>query len=78
MNKDENYVSGGSVGVYPLPCTEPQLSPQAVPLTRNCLPGQFVTWRNALGWTFTGTLKEWDNGTAIVEWPMIQTPLIAV
>lgn len=49
-----------------------------VSLCRECAPGQFVFWSNVQGWTFTGTLKEWDNDTAIIEWPMIQTPLIAV
>ena len=68
----------GLTSMSPLPCAEPQPSPKPAPLTRDCLPGQFVTWQNVLGWTFTGTLKEWDNGTAIIEWPMIQTPLIAV
>jgi len=49
-----------------------------VPLTRDCAPGQFVSWTNVQGWTFTGVIQEWDNGTALIMWPTIQTPLIAV
>ena len=39
---------------------------EPIELTRACLPGEKVFWRTLGGNIFVGTLKAWDNGTAIV------------
>ncbi len=39
----------------------------AAPLVRECKPGMLVGWKTLDGEWHTGTLKEWDNGTAIVR-----------
>jgi hypothetical protein len=75
-DKNDDHVDHAAAEEKSVP--PPELSVPAVELTPDCVPGQFVTWTDVQGWTYTGTLKEWDNGTAIIEWPMIQTPLIAV
>lgn len=40
----------------------------AVPLTRDCQPGMLVSWKTVGDdRPHVGTLKEWDNGTAIIR-----------
>jgi small nuclear ribonucleoprotein (snRNP)-like protein len=38
-------------------------------LTTLCKPGERVWWRTLDGTTYSGVLKEFDNGTAIIVMP---------
>ncbi len=39
----------------------------AMPLHADCQPGALVSWKTLGGEVLSGTLKEWDNGTAIIR-----------
>lgn len=36
-------------------------------LSRECKPGELVKWPQINGDEFIGIIKEWDNGTAIID-----------